>query len=310
MFNSIKGKNKTPILFFAIFFIIISLVFSNTYTKKSTDTISNSYLNFENIKEYDFDGDGENDKISIISTNTTYSIKIKNSIGDTLLKSNEFDYSLLDISPSCVINILYIDLNRNKIPELIISGLKNNKPTFYIFQWIDNTFKEVLFSQNNILGILDYNNSRTPKIYTTLSTKGDESTSAYILNSNTIKDITFSTPKIPSLGIIQTLIDLIQFEYEIDDAPGIFTPYIPSEELGLLWNLDKLTYHYTFQKAYFYDISWDEFGKTTALYWILSFEKSNFIDSTKKAEEVILYVKTEIDELNQYKISSIINFKN
>ena len=137
----------------------------NTYLK-DTETLSNKYL--DNTKEYDFDCDGENDQLIIISTNSTYSIKIKNSIGEILLKSNEFDYSLIDITSSCNINISYIDLDRNKVPELIISGFKNNKPTFYIFQWKDNTFQEVLFSQNNILGILDYNNSRTPKINSAL----------------------------------------------------------------------------------------------------------------------------------------------
>ncbi|MBS6185398.1 MAG: hypothetical protein KH626_10210, partial [Clostridium celatum] len=274
MFNFKKTK-KNIITFIILFFLIgISIItIINTYSK-NTETLSNSLL--ENNQEYDFDCDGEDDRLTIISTNSTYSIKIKNSTGEILLKSNEFDYSLLDITSSCSINISYIDLNRNKIPELIISGFKNNKPTFYIFQWIDNTFKEILFSQNNILGILDYNNSRTPKVFTTNSTTGDKGTNSYILNSNSIKDITFSNQTIPSLGNIQTLINLIEADYELDDAPDIFTSYIPSEELGILWNLDKSTYRYSFQKGYFYDISWNNLGKATSIYWVLSFEKINF----------------------------------
>ena len=262
MFNSITVKKNSFIAFIISIFIICVTIATiiNTYLK-DTETLSNKYL--DNTKEYDFDCDGENDQLIIISTNSTYSIKIKNSIGEILLKSNEFDYSLIDITSSCNINISYIDLDRNKVPELIISGFKNNKPTFYIFQWKDNTFQEVLFSQNNILGILDYNNSRTPKIYTTNSTTGDKGTNGYILNSNSIKDITFSNPKIPSLGSVQALINLIEANYELEDAPDIFTSYIPSEELGILWNLDKLTYHYSFQKGYFYDISWNDLGKAT-----------------------------------------------
>ena len=295
----------TFIAFIIIIFIICISITTiiNTYSK-NTETLSNKSL--ENNKEYDFDSDGENDQLTIISTNSTYSIKIKNSIGEILLKSNEFDYSLIDITSSCNINISYIDLNRNKIPELIISGFKNNKPTFYIFQWKDNTFQEVLFSQNNILGILDYNNSRTPKIYITNSTTGDKGTNGYILNANSIKDITFSNPTIPSLGNIQTLINLIEADYELDDAPDIFTAYIPSEELGILWNLDKSTYRYSFQKGYFYDISWDDSGRATSIYWILSFEKVNFIDSDSSPKELTMYVKAELEESDEYKISSII----
>ena len=307
MFNFITLKKK----FFITLIIAISIICTsihiviNTYSKH-TQTFSNK--TFEATKEYDFDCDGENDQLIVISTNSTYSIKLKNSLGEILLKSKEFDYSLLDITSSCNINISYLDLNRNKVPELIISGFKNNKPTFYIFQWVDTMFQEVIFSQNNILGILDYNNSRTPKIYTTNSTAGDKGTNGYILNAHSLKDITFSNPKIPSLGNIQTLINLIEADYELDDAPDIFTSYIPSKELGILWNLDKLTYSYSFQKGYFYDISWDDSGKATELYWILSFEKVNFTDSNKKPEELILHVKAELDELDKYKISSIIRY--
>ena len=302
MFNFITIKKNTFIII--IFLIGISiLAIINTYSR-NIETLSNNIL--ENNQEYDFDFDGENDQLTIISTNSTYSIKIKNSIGEILLKSNEFDYSLLDTTPSCSINISYIDLNRNKIPEIIISGFKNNKPTFYIFQWMNNTFEEILFSQNNILGILDYNNSRTPKIFTTNSTTGDKGTNGYILNSNSLKDITFSNPTIPSLNNIQTLINLIEANYEFEDAPDIFTSYIPSDQLGILWNLDKSTYHYSFQKGYFYDISWDDSGKATSIYWILSFEKVNFIDSNSTAKELTIYVKANLEELNEYKISYII----
>lgn len=305
MFNFITIKKNTLIAFIIIFFLInISIItIINTYLQNS-ETLSNKIL--ESNQEYDFDCDGENDELTILSTNSTYSIKIKNSTGEILLKSNKFDYSLLDIDHSCRINISYIDLNRNKIPELIISGFKNNKPTFYIFQWMDNTFKEILFSQNNILGILDYNNSRTPKLFTTNSTTGDKGTNSYILNSNSIKDITFSKQTIPSLGNIQTLINLIEADYELDDAPDIFTSYIPSEELGILWNLDKSTYRYSFQKGYFYDISWDNSGKATSIYWVLSFEKINFINSNTTPEELTMHVKVNLEELDEYKISSII----
>lgn len=305
MFNFIAIKKNLLITFVIISFIIITAIITgvNTYFQ-NTETFSNS--SFENNKSYDFDCDGENDQLTVVSTNTTYSIKIKNSLGEALLKSNEFDYSLFDISPSCNISISYIDLSRNNIPELIVSGLKNNKPTFYIFQWIDNTFQEILFSQNNILGILDYNNSRTPKIYTTNSTTGDKGTNGYILNFNSIKDITFSNPKIPSLGNIQTFINLVETDYELNEVPDIFTSYIPSEELGLLWNLDKLTYRYSFQKGYFYDVTWDNYGVATSIYWALSFEKVNYADLNKKPEELILYIKSELDESDTYKICSII----
>lgn len=300
-----KVKKNILKLSLLISLIIILSFYHNTY-KKNVKTIPSFGYNIQNNHEYDFDGDGENDELSIISTNSIYSIKIKNSFGDTLLKSNEFDYSLLDISPYCAINISYIDLNRNKIPEIIISGLKNNQSTFYIFQWKNNSFQEVFFTQNNILAIIDYNNSRTPKIYTTSSFKADEATTGYILNSSTLKDITFSAPKIPSLATMQLFIDCIEADYELDDVPDIFTDNIKSEELGLLWNLNKNNYNYSFQKAYCYDSTWDEFGNPTTLYWTLSFQKNNFTNDNSNPKEFILYITVEYTDSNQFKISSIL----
>lgn len=305
MYNSITMKKNITYLILIIFTLILILL-GLFNPSKNSQILSTTFAPSTSYTGYDFDFDGKIDDISFISTKSSYSLKIKNSLGESLFRSNTYDYLLLDISSSCTPNIYFVDLTRNKIPEIIVSGLKNNAPAFYIFRWMGSGFEEILFSSSNIFGILDYNNSRTSKVLTSSSEKGDESTKGSIITNKKVKDITFSQPKIYSLSPIQKLIDLIQLDYEIDDAPGIFTPYIPSEELALLWNLDKLTYHYTFQKAYFYDTTWDAEGKPTSLFWILSFEKSNFSDSNSKPSEMILYVKSELDELDEYKISSII----
>ena len=144
------------------------------------------------------------------------------------------------------------------------------------------------------------------KIYTTSSFKADEATTGYILNSSTLKDITFSAPKIPSLATMQLFIDCIEADYELDDVPDIFTDNIKSEELGLLWNLNKNNYNYSFQKAYCYDSTWDEFGNPTTLYWILSFQKNNFTNDNSNPKELILYITVEYTDSNQFKISSIL----
>ena len=93
MYNFVTIKKNTFLTFIIIFFIICSIIITiiNTYSPNIETLYSKS---FENNKEYDFDLDGESDQLTIISTNSTYSIKIKNSIGEILLKSNEFDYSL------------------------------------------------------------------------------------------------------------------------------------------------------------------------------------------------------------------------
>ena len=81
---------------------------------------------------------------------------------------------------------------------------------------------------------------------------------------------------------------------------------IKSEELGLLWNLNKNNYNYSFQKAYCYDSTWDEFGNPTTLYWTLSFQKNNFTNDNSNPKELILYITVEYTDSNQFKISSIL----
>lgn len=87
-------------------------------------------------------------------------------------------------------------------------------------------------------------------------------------------------------------------------VPEKYSP-IPSEELGLLWNLDKKVYRYEYQYGYFFDSTWNNLANPTTIYWILSFKKINFIDSQKANTELMLNLKCELDELGEFKISSI-----
>lgn len=296
-------KNNTILIIsIAIIFILINIFF--LFKFKSTSTFSH-FETVHNKVEFDFDGDGNADTLNVISNNSTYSLNFKSSKLDILLKSKKNDYSLLDVSPYCNIKIQTAYLSRSNIPEVIIMGIKNNIPTTYIFKWNGYDFEEILMSNKNIFGILDYNNSRTPKILDTLSDKGNESTSGYILNNNTLKNINFSSPSIPSLGEIQILIDLIQAEYELSETPDIFSSFISSEELSLLWKLDKETFHYTFINGYFFDSTWDEEGYPTTIYWILSFKKSTYTNPDNKNSEIIISAKVVLDELGEFKISSL-----
>lgn len=295
-------KNTIIIISFCFFLILLNIFF--LFKLKTASTFS-VFETVHNKIEFDFDGDGSIDTLNVVSNNSTYSLNFKSSKIDILLKSKENDYSLLDVSSYCNIKIKAAHLSRNNIPEIIVMGVKNNIPTTYIFQWTGCDFEEVLISDKNLFGILDYNNSRTPKILDGLSNKGNESTAEYILNNNKIKNVNFSSPKIPSLGAIQLFIDLIQADYELTEIPDIFTTFIPSEELALLWKLDKENFNYTFTNGYFFDSTWDELGYPTTLYWSLSFKKSNYINSDDKNNEILISLKVVLDELGEFKISSI-----
>lgn len=308
MFNSKLTKKKSYASILVIFLLMIIAItfFIHINNQKTIYTSTTIISDTAKDKGFDYDGDGIIDDISLIATNSTYSLRIKNSLGESLFISSTNDFSLLDITPTCYPTLHYVDLTRDKIPELIVSGLKNSNPVFYVFQWQNNNFNEIYFSQKNILGILDFNNSRTPRLLSSDSSKGNESTTGMIINNFSTKDITFSKPIIPSFNTLQILIDIIEVDYDLDEAPDLFSPYIDSNQLGLLWNLDKSKYRYSFQKAYFYDTSWDDSTKVTSIYWCLSFEKTNILDSKEGPKELILYVTADLNENGDYKISSMI----
>ncbi len=289
---------------YTIFILFITIYICYLFFKKDISTFSTDINFFQDEIKGDFNGDGIVDSIGIERNQSNYIVNIKCVHNTYILKSKNFDKNLLDFSPSQNIQIKTIDLSRDGIPEIIISGVKNNIPSTYIFKWIKDDFNEIFFSTKNIVGILDSNNSRAPKLLHTLSSKGDAETESYVFIGNSVKDTSFSKPKILSLSVIQKFIDLIELPYEISDAPDLFSPYIPSTELSLLWNLDKSTYNYSFQNGYFYDNSWNDKGQPTSLIWVLSFNKFN--TSNSKNTELILYVTVRINEFGEYRISSII----
>lgn len=289
---------------YTIFILSISIYICYLFLKKDLPTFSTEIKFFQDEIKGDLNGDGIVDSIDIERNQSNYIVNIKCIHNTYTLKSKNFDKNLLDLSPSQNIQIKTIDLSRDGIPEIIISGVKNNIPSTYVFKWIKDDFNEIFFSTKNILGILDSNNSRTPKLLHTLSSKGDAETESYVFIGNSIKDTSYSKPKILSLSVIQKFIDLIELPYEISDAPDLFSPYIPSTELAMLWNLDKSTFNYSFQNGYFYDNSWDDTGQPTSLIWILSFNKFN--TSSSKNTEILLYVTVQINEFGEYRISSII----
>lgn len=286
-----------------IFILFMSIYITYIFIKKDITVLSFNKNFFQNEIKEDFNGDGIVDSIALEKKHSNYIINIKCSNNTYTLKSTNSNEEFLELSPSHNIKINSIDLSRDNIPEIIITGVKNNVPSTYIFKWVKDDFQEIFSTNKNIIGIIDSNNSRTPIILHTSSSKGDSETEAYMFTADSLKNISYSTPRIVSLSVIQKFIDLIELPYELADAPDLFSPSIASEELGLLWNLDKSTFNYSFQNGYFRDICWDDNGKTTSLIWTLSFNKFNTTNS--KNTELILYVTAEINQLGEFKISSI-----
>lgn len=303
-------KKKTIFSSLIVFLLTISFIFSiyyiskdNTNNKGSSTTLATIDIN--KGTSLDFNGDGQEETLEVILENNTYVVKIKTSSKDYILYPSDSTKLIGEFKSSCPLKINILDLSRNGIPEIIIRTFKDNKPINYVFTWNKDSFINIFTSSDNILGILDSKNSKTPKILSLSSSEGDSSTHSYIFNGNKLKDTTFSKTNVPNLNLVQSFIDLIEAPYELSDTPDIFSSTIDSNDLAILWSLDKTVYNYAFQNGYFQDISWDDSGSITSINWCLSFEKAKKLDSLDNSKELLIYLTLEKDPYNELKISTI-----
>jgi hypothetical protein len=230
---------------------------------------------------------------NIISANDD--IYLSNSIEDKILFTNTNHWQ-----PKFFLN----DISRDSIPELIFQGSKDNKSVSYVFHWDKKTYSLVYSSTNNILGILDSKNSKTPQCFSISSSEGSVSLKSFMLINDNILDTSKDNLSIPSFDSVTKFIDIVQLPYVFADLPDIFTSTIDKRDLSLLWTLDKDNYSYSFQNGFFYDYKWNEAYEPSSLRWRLSFEKSAFKGTQNDKSEFILLL--DLEKINDsYKINSI-----
>lgn len=298
---------KNKILSYIITFLILFVLLSSTYffLKDDASIQTITPLTFKNDANFDLNGDGENDKFEISKESNSYILNIKSKDKNYSLVNKDGSKLLGDSIAKWPMKIDIINLSRNNIPEVIARVSKDQTPINYIFSWNGSEFINTFVSNDNIIGILDSNNNKTPRLLSLSSSKGDESTKGFMFLGEHLKDITFSKPKVPGLSAIQGFIDIIEAPYELSEAPNIFTSNIKSSELAILWGLDKETSRYSFQNGYFTDFKWDTNGNTLGVNWILSFECFKSAIDSPPAKELVLYLTVQEDGYGSIKISSV-----
>ncbi|WP_411168856.1 hypothetical protein ACH36K_17415 [Clostridium sp. MB05] len=298
-----KNKVLSYILTFLILFVLVSSTYFFVKDSASIQTITP--LTSKNDTDFDLNGDGESDKFEISKESNSYILNIKIKDKNYSLVNRYGSKLLGDSLSKWPMKVDMIDLSRNNIPEVIARLSKDKTPINYVFSWNGSEFINTFVSNDNIIGILDSNNNKTPRLLSLSSSKGDESTKGFMFLGEYLKDITFSKPKVPGLSSIQGFIDIIEAPYELSEAPNIFTSNIKSTELATLWGLDKENFRYSFQNGYFTDFKWDTNGNSLGINWILSFECVKNTNDSSSVKELVLYLTVQEDGYGSLKISSI-----
>lgn len=298
-------KKKTLINNFLLLSFLVALFIYIIFNMDSLATFKESIINGNKESSIDLDGDGNLDTLTIENKKNTYIIKINCKNKSYTLTSNCSNNELGDNIKSCPLSVKYIYLSRSNTPSILVTGYKNGEPIHHLFTWIDNSFCDIFCSTNNLTGILDSDNSKSPTFVSLSSKKGDSSTSLFMMENNKLRDISFSKQTVPSIKNLQHFIDTVQLPYELDESPDIFTEDIDSNELSILWNLNKESFSYSFQHGFFKDTKWDSNSNIYEISWILSFEKKPKVSGDTNAEELKLHLIFTRTEDDSFKISSI-----
>lgn len=283
--------------------ILSTAIFSLTSKRfESIQTIYPSHITKNT--EYDLNGDGKEDTIEIINGQNKIDYNIKSYNDDCYLSQKISDKLLFNTNTHWKPTVFIHDISRDKIPEIILQGSKNNKSISYLFHWDGKDFSLLSSSDKNISGILDSKNSKTPQLYSISSKDGTSSLESFMLINNDILDTSKDNTNVPSLDNVLRFINLVEYSYVVDELPDIFTSGINSNELSLLWNLDKDNYSYAFQNSFFYDYEWNDNNEPTRIKWRLSFEKNYLKGNEGNKDEIVIILDIK-KETSSYKIDSI-----
>ncbi|EKQ53153.1 MULTISPECIES: hypothetical protein [unclassified Clostridium] len=290
------------ILYIGTFFGIITLVYFISNNFETLQTISP--VNISQDTYCDLTGDGIKDTLELSNSQNKVDFNIKCSTDNYYLSEQLKDKTLFTNNTHWEPKVYLHDISRDNVPEIILIGSKNNKPISYVFHWDKNKFDLVSSSENNIFGILDCKNSKTPQCFSISSSEGLSSLKSFMLINNKVLDTSKDNSNIPSLDSVVKFINIIELPYVLDDLPDIFIPEIDRNNLSLLWNLDKDNYSYAFQNAFFYDYKWTDSGEPSSIRWRISFEKSKLRGADSNKTELILLLDLEKVD-SYYKINSI-----
>ncbi|MDU7068440.1 MAG: hypothetical protein E6343_10750 [Clostridium perfringens] len=301
---TLKNKNNLikQLSFITIILISFTLIF--TFKDNSTKSVINENTIKETIKS-DLNGDGKEDYLYIeLGSENNYILNATINEKSYELTPNKTINSLGNFSPNRPITLNLLDLDRNNIKEIIVQSSEEDSSIQHLFKWTGNDFEDIFYSTNNILGIVDSNNGKTPKIISFSLGDSKENIQKYMLLNKKFKNISYDIVEPTGLYSIISFIDIISLNYEISELPNIFATYIPKEDLSQIWRLEKESYYYDFQDAFFMDIAWNNTGEATNCSWILNFNKIPKENPNNKSQVKFII---QLEKINDTFLISSIN---
>lgn len=276
----LKKKN----LYYALLIVILLILFSILlYIKKSSPTFN--VISQDKTIKTDLTGDGEEDILYIKVDKEKYFLQVNSNGESIFLEPNKKLDSMGTFSKHWPMRLSLFDISRDKVPEIFIQSSNKDVPIQHIFKW-DNTkkkFEDILFNQNNILGIMDSCNSKTPKVISGTLKDNQMSLKNYIILRNKFEefDYKYSNDFMGKNSII-TFINYIQGlpTSEANRPQEIFDTNISGKDLQEIGKLSAENIQFKFQDATFLDKKYNKNGDASIVQWTLNFKGTSNKDTS------------------------------
>lgn len=300
-------KKKSIYYFFLLSLILLTLISTIKYKNTSTFNV----LEGNKTIKKDITGDGNEDTINISSNTNKYSISIKSQNKKYILKDNEGKNFLGDYNNYWPINISFEDISRDKIPEIFIQCSQYKIPVQYIYSWQNKNFKKLYSSNNNIIGLMDFNNNKTTKIISGNFKDNKITFDSFIFMEDKLQrfDYNFNEYFMASNTIVEFINYIQSLPTGEENKPKkIFANNINGKDVSVIGNLVKENNLYNFEDASFKDIKNNKAGEIIEIQWSLNFKgiSKNDNNSIKNYNmDVFLRLVEDSDDTYKFKIYSI-----
>ncbi|MDP4088540.1 MAG: VCBS repeat-containing protein [Bacillota bacterium] len=277
------------------------LFLKNAYEDVSATIKENTIL------KSDLTGDGREDTLYINTESDKYYLQIND--GDraySILPDRKLN-TLGHYYPYNPMKISLMDITRDKVPEVIVQAMEKGSPIQHIFSWNGFEFSDLFCSNNNIMGVIDSKNNRTPKLASGLLSVSSINLSCYMQLGMKFEKINYND-NIPGKNEIVTFVNYIQSlpTGENNKPVDIFYPGITGSDLSLIGRLASDGKYYKFNDGFFTDTRFNKDGEATEYRWTINF-KAVPIGKDGESDQISIVVKLKrsSEDEHPFKIYSI-----
>lgn len=296
-------KNSYKIMLF-LAFIFITLVLINKFlTNNREKPTMSSYSLEEKDYKVNLDGDNSTETLKVSKTPKGFNLILIDNDKEISLGNLDNDDFLVDNLDFSSINIL--NLSRNSKSQLLITGVKNNNNVTYLFGFLENELKLIYKDDINVVYLKDYNSNKSPQFITFHFYNNVTPFNSYYLINDNFYDVTKTNLTKFNLSSLYEIINITSLNYDLESVPDIFDSSTDSDEISLLWKLDKDSYSYAFQNAIIKDKSFSDGSNLEIIEAYLNFNKKNKSNNSVVPFKVKVVLKRNID--NNFKVLSLYN---